>query len=105
MTSHHERPISIWNVAELFEQAFANSFTTENINSIFRATGIHLFNTDKFTDDMFLPPVVTNISQQPEENSIVMDAISSTQAPGNHETVEGEIFLRTHGRRKGGRGS
>jgi len=54
---------------------------------------------------MFLPPVVTNISQQPEENSIVMDAISSTQAPGNHETVEGEIFLRTHGRRKGGRGS
>lgn len=61
LSQHGGRPVTIYETAELSGQAFARAFTIENIVSSFRATGIYPFNPDIFTDDVFLPSIVTDI--------------------------------------------
>ena len=64
MSSNPGKPITIYNVAELSGQAFQRSFTIENITSSFKSSGIHPYNADIFTDDVFLPSLVTDIPLQ-----------------------------------------
>ena len=68
MTSNPGKTLSIYDIAELSSQAFQRSFTIENINSFFRATGIFPYNPSIFTDDEFLPALVTDIPLQQDDD-------------------------------------
>ena len=54
------KTISIYDVAELGEQAFGKAFSFSNITSAFKATGIYPLNRQIFPEDAFLPSAVTN---------------------------------------------
>lgn len=66
MSQYCGRPVTIYETAELSGQAFSRAFTIENIVSSYRATGIYPLNPDIFTDDVFLPSNVTDISIEEE---------------------------------------
>ena len=68
MTSNPGKPLSIYDIAELSGQAFQRSFTIENITSSFKSSGIHPYNPDIFTDDKFLPALVTDIPLPPDDD-------------------------------------
>ena len=62
LTSSPNKLISIYDVAEIFGEAYARAFNIPNITSGFKATGIWPFNPLVFSDDEFLPASVTNVS-------------------------------------------
>jgi len=68
MTSNPGKTLSIYDIAELSGQAFQRSFTIENISSSFKSTGIFPYNPNIFTDDVFLPALVTDIPLQQDDN-------------------------------------
>ena len=90
MSSNPGKPLSISgvDVAELSGQAFQRSFTIENITSAFKFSGIHPCNPDIFTDDVFLPALVTDIPLQRDEHpsdvpstSLLPESVTSTASP------------------------
>ena len=88
MSSNPGKPLSIYDVAELSGQAFQRSFTIENITSAFKFSEIHPCNPDIFTDDVFLPALVTNIPLQRDEHpsgvpstSLLPESATSTASP------------------------
>lgn len=60
MTSNPGKTITIYNIAALVNQAWSSAFSTQNIISGFRKTGIFPFNSDIFVDDDFLCSSVTD---------------------------------------------
>ena len=78
MTSNPGKTLSIYDIAELSGQAFQRSFTIENINSSFRATGIFPYNPNIFTDDEFLPALVTDIPLQQDDDGEEPPCVPST---------------------------
>ena len=58
--SHPGEALLLYYVAELSNKAFSKSCTLENITYSFRRTGIFPFNSDIFTEDEFLPSIVTD---------------------------------------------
>ena len=80
MTNHPGRLITIYEISELSGAAFVKAFNLENIIFAFKATGIHPFNPQIFTEDSFLSSAVTErpyYSSTPvelvENNSILTD--------------------------------
>ena len=88
MSSNPGKPLSIYDVVELSGQAFQRSFTIENITSAFKPSGIHPYNSDIFTDDVFLPALVADIPLQRDEHpsgspstSLLTESATSTASP------------------------
>ena len=99
MSSNPGKPLSIYDVAELSGQAFQRSFTIENITSAFKSSGIHPYNPDIFTDDVFLPALVTDIPLQRDEHpsgvpstSLLPESATSTASP---QQLTDEALLAT----------
>lgn len=51
MVHNAGKPVTIYDIAECFGQAFLRAFTPHNIQSGFRTTGIFPFNSEIFTED------------------------------------------------------
>ena len=99
MSSNPGKHLSIYDVAELSGQAFQRSFTIENITSAFKSSGIHPYNSDIFTDDVFLTALVTDIPLQRDEHpsgspstSLLPESATSTASP---EQLTNEALLAT----------
>ena len=99
MSSNPGKPLSIYDVAELSGQAFQRSFTIENITSAFKFSRIHPYNPDIFTDDVFLPALLTDIPLQCDEHpsgvpstSLFPESATSTASP---QQLTNEVLLAT----------
>ena len=99
MSSNPGKPLSIHHVAELSGQAFQRSFTIENITSAFKSTGIHPYKPDIFTDDVFLPALVTDIPLQCDEHPSGVPSMSflpeSTTSTASPQQLTDEALLAT----------
>ena len=101
MRSHPGRSIDIYEVTELAGSAIIKAFNPSNIISAFRNTGIFPYNEEIFTDDMFLPASVTDISPPVPADEAVNDGVSSEsssssiQSSSSNETVLTTIMLHT----------
>lgn len=74
------KPITIYDIAEIFGKAFPRAFSTENNMSGFRVTGIYPFDRFVFTDDEFLSSYVTD---RPEPEDPMQDE-NSSRGPADH---------------------
>ena len=90
MTSHPGKLITIYEVGELAGSAFVKAFTPENITSGFKKTGIYPFNSEVFTDDMFLPTYVTdiNINSNNDKNQQLLGLSTNTSDSINSSSNE-----------------
>lgn len=68
LISNPGKTISIYNIAELANKAFVESFSPKNITSGFAKCGIFPFNRDIFSNDDFLTSFVTD-RPNPDANS------------------------------------
>jgi len=57
---HHARPVTEWQVAELFAEAYNRAATLKNAQSGFMECGINPYNPNKFDDEDFLPSELTD---------------------------------------------
>ena len=69
----HHRPVTEWQIAELFAEAYASAATVRNAQKGFSACGIHPFDPNKFQEKDFL---ASELTERPNESSM------STTAPG-----------------------
>lgn len=83
MLSHPGRPISLYDVAELVGKAFPQAFTSKNICSGFKVTGIFPLNSNIFTDEDFLGSYVTD---RPEDNPL--NSQPNISEPNDHNIME-----------------
>lgn len=60
LASNPGETISIYEIAELFGQAFVLALTLKNIQQGFKKSGIYPLNPDVFTDDNYLGSSVTD---------------------------------------------
>ena len=84
MMSNSGQLISIYEVAELAGSAFVKAFNPENITSAFKISGIFPYNSDIFTDDMFLPASVTDILSSNVDNN--QQIVNSNTLPAAHSS-------------------
>ena len=84
MTSNPGKPITIYDVAELSGTAYQKSFTYGNIASSFKATGIYPYNRDIFSEDLFLPAVVSDrpapLEQEDQHCAPLASALASSSS-------------------------
>lgn len=63
LKTHAGRPVSLYQVASLFAEAYGKTATNAISLSGFKATGISPFNANVFPEHMFLPSTVTDVPQ------------------------------------------
>jgi len=76
-SSHPGRTMQVLDIPSLCASAFPLAMTPVNIQAGFRVSGIYPLNRNVFTDDEFLPSVVTD---RPDPSVIVSPTIQSTEA-------------------------
>lgn len=81
MRTYPGRSVSIYEVGQLTSKAFGLSMTPVNIQSGFRASGIHPFNRDIFTDDEFQPAEVTDQPIEGQRSAGVEPTPTTVLAP------------------------
>jgi len=87
MLSHAGQRISQYDIAGLFGAAYLKTCTMEKAISGFRCTGLWPFNPDIFTEDDFLPSVVTD---EPDPDTVArLPAESSTSS--QHTDVQNNV--------------
>lgn len=62
----HARPVSVWQVAELFAEAYGRAANLKNAQNGFKECGINPYEPNKFDDEDFLPSQLTD---RPETNN------------------------------------
>jgi len=50
----HHRPLTEWQIAELFAEAYASAATMKNAQKGFTACGVHPFDPNKFQAEDFM---------------------------------------------------
>jgi transposase-like protein len=92
----HCRPVSEWQIAELFAEAYSRAATTKNALSGFEECGIHPFNPSKFDSANFLPSELTD---RPEEapgsssSSVPASVLLSPASPSEVGPLVPELTL------------
>lgn len=74
--NNNGKTFSIYNVAVIVGSAFPRAFSTTNICSGFKNTGIYPLNIGIFDEDMFLPSSVTDRPMLDTENTAVAGSSS-----------------------------
>lgn len=75
LCSNRGKQITIYDIAALTNQPFQRSFSSENILSGFKSTGIHPFNSQNFNEDEF---AVENLpEQEAQSNRLVLEQNSN----------------------------
>ena len=84
MLSNPGCPLTTYNLASLSASAFYRAFTPSNIAAGFKKTGIYPFDDHIFSDDMFLPSLVSDQAVPQQEVDEPTDA--NLPAPITHDT-------------------
>lgn len=89
------RPVSIYDVGELVETAFPKAMTPTNIVSAFKKCGIFPFDRHLFSDEDYMPSLVTdrsyNASQEEEttrDDDVAMVSAGPSCINDDHDEVE-----------------
>ena len=84
MLSNPGCPLTTYNLASLSASSFYRAFTPSNIAAGFKKTGIYPFDDHIFSDDMFLPSLVSDQAVPQQEVDEPNDA--NLPAPITHDT-------------------
>ncbi len=87
MLSHPGQTVSIYEIAEIFGEAFTKSMTPTNIISGFATPGISPLNRGKFSDDDFMTSFVTDrpLPNPSADSNVQTSAVSSTPSTSTAE--------------------
>lgn len=90
-TSNPGKPISIYDVCELFGKAYPMAFTPRNIIRGFESAGIVPFNSEIFTDDDYLPSFVSDrpLNQPKETEPTPSISTQNIQSPRSCDVEQG----------------
>lgn len=80
------RPMTIFDMAPVINQAYMQAFTPRNITAGFQATGIHPFNSNIFTSDDYMASSVTNRPEpvnSTDNNTALPEANTAAEVEGS----------------------
>ena len=87
MTSLPNQSLTIYYIAELVGKTFSKAFCLKNIVYLFKKTGIYTLNPNIFTENMFLPAVVT------DNNTVLMLAEQPTSSTSDDGLKDISILI------------
>jgi hypothetical protein len=86
----HSRPVSEWQIAEWFAEAYNRAATAKNAQNGFAECGIHPYNSNKFDDENFLPSDFTDRPEEAPAPSTSTSAVTSMPAQASPLLSENE---------------
>jgi hypothetical protein len=86
----HYRPVSEWQIAGLFAEAYNRAANAKNAQNGFAECGIHPYNPNKFDNENFLPSELTDRPEEAPAPSTSTSAVTSMPARASPSLSENE---------------